>query len=117
MSNISEILTTIKDLISVRLEMIQEAIQKRISTFINRLIILVVMGIVTLFVLLFASLSLAFYLSEVSQSIYMGFLYVTGIYIVIFLVLYIIQNSLRFRSSLQDSISRFMFSGKGKEEK
>ena len=116
MSNISEILSTIKDLINVRLEMIQEAIQQRISTFIIRLITLVVMGIVTLFVLLFASLSLAFYLSEVSHSIYMGFLYVTGIYILIFLVLYIIRNSLRLRTSLQDSVNRFIFSGKGKNE-
>ena len=112
MSNISEILNTIKDLINVRFEMIQEAIQQRISIFIIRLIMLVAMGIVTLFVLLFASLSLAFYLSEVSQSIYMGFIYVTGIYIVIFLILYIIRNSLKLRSSLQGSVNRFIFSGK-----
>lgn len=116
MSNISEIVNTIKDLISVRLEMIQEGVRQRISSFIIRSVILIGMGIIGLFILLFASLSLAFYLSELNQSVYMGFIYVTGIYILILLILYLIRNSLKFRSSLQDSINRFIFSEKGKEE-
>jgi|SRR5690554_5770471 len=116
MSNISEIVNTIKDLISVRLEMIQEGIRQRISSFIIRFIILFCMGIIGLFILLFASLSLAFYLSELNQSVYMGFIYVTGIYILILLILYLIRNSLKVRSSLQDSINRFIFAGKGKDE-
>ena len=107
---------TIKDLINVRLELIQEGVQQKISTFIIKLVILIFTGIITLFILLFASLSLAFYLSELSQSVYMGFIYVTGIYIVIFFILYLVRNSLKFRSSLQNSVNRFMFSGKGKEE-
>jgi|SRR5690606_34862568 hypothetical protein len=116
MSNISEIVNTIKKLIDVRLEMIKEEIRVRISSFIARIAILVLMGIFALFLLLFISLSLAFYLSEVTRSPFLGFLYVAGIYLVILVILYFVRNSLQLQASLRSSLSRFVFFGEQKKK-
>ncbi|SRR5690606_12659766 len=116
MSKISEVVNTIKELIDVRLEMIQEEIRTRISSFIARIAILVLMGLFALFLLLFASFSLAFYLSEVTRSPWLGFLYVAGIYLVIVIILYFVRNSLQLQANLRSSLSRFVFLGE-KEKK
>lgn len=116
MSNISEILNTVKNLVDVRLEMIQEGIRKRITSMVTRIVILVVMGIVGLFLLLFASFSLAFYLSEISRSPFLGFLYVAGIYLLILIILYFVRNSLQLQANLQSSFTRFVFLGEKKKK-
>ena len=116
MSNISEIINTIKQLIDVRMEMIQEGIRTRITSLITRIAILVLMGIFALFLLMFASFSLAFYLSEVSRSPFLGFLYVAGIYLVIVIVLYFIRNSLQLQANLRSSLTRFVFLGEKKKK-
>src|SRR5690554_5555938 len=116
MSNISEIVNTLKNIVDVRIEMIQEGIRTRIISLITRIAILVLMGIVGLFLLLFASFSLAFYLSEISRSPFMGFLYVAGIYLLIFVVLYLVRNSLQLRANLQSSFTRFVFLGEKKKK-
>src|SRR5690554_6193176 len=106
MSNIADILNTVKNLVDVRLEMIQAGIRKRITSLVTRIVILAVMGVVGLFLLLFASFSLAFYLSEISRSPFLGFLYVAGIYLVILIVLYFIRNSLQLQANLRSSLTR-----------
>lgn len=116
MSNISEIVNTIKNLIDVRLEMIQEGIRTRITSFIARIAILLLMGIFALFLLLFASFSLAFYLSEISRSPFLGFLYVAGIYLVILIILYFVRNSLQLQANLRSSLTRFVFLGEQKKK-
>lgn len=116
MSNISEIINTLKKLIDVRMEMVQEGIRTRISSLITRIVILVVIGILGLFLLLFASFSLAFYLSEISRSPSLGFLYVAGIYLVIAIILYFIRNSLQLQANLRSSLARFVFLGEKKKK-
>jgi len=116
MSNISEIVNTLKNIVDVRMEMIQEGIRKRVTSFITRIAILILMGVVGLFLLLFASFSLAFYLSEISRSPFMGFLYVAGIYLVLFVVLFLVRNSLQLQANLQSSFTRFVFLGEKKKK-
>jgi|SRR5690606_16663119 len=116
MSNISEIVNTIKKLIDVRLEMIKEEIRTRITSIAARVGILILMGIFALFLLLFASLSLAFYLSEITQSPFLGFLYVAGIYLIILIILYFVRNSLQLQANLRSSLGRFIFLGEQKKK-
>lgn len=116
MSNITEILNTIKNLIEVRIEMIKEGIRARFISLISRIVVLVLMGITGLFILLFASFSLAFYLSEVSRSPFLGFLYVAGIYLLILIILYFIRNSLKLQANLQSSFTKFIFFGKTRKD-
>ncbi len=116
MSNIADILNTVKNLVDVRLEMIQAGIRKRITSLVTRIAILVVMGIVGLFLLLFASFSLAFYLSEISRSPSLGFLYVAGVYLIILVILYFVRNSLQVQARLRSSLTRFVFLGEKKKK-
>lgn len=116
MSNIAEILKTLKDIIEIRIQMIKNEIKERISSLITRVIVLVLMGLTALFTLLFASFSLAFYLSEISRSAFMGFLYVAGLYLLIFIILYFVRNSLKLQASLKSSFTKFIFLGKKRKD-
>lgn len=114
MLNVSEIMQTIKQLVEVRMQMVKNEISEQVSIFMTRILLLVLMGLVALFVLLFLSICLAFYLNEVTYSNYMGFLYVALIYIVLLIVLYIMRNSGRLSDSAQDSLKAFIFRVKSK---
>lgn len=116
MSNISEIVDTLKKLIEVRIEMLKEGIRSRLTSLFTRIAVLVLMGIFFLFLLLFASFSLAFYLSELSRSPSLGFLYVAGIYLIIVIILYFIRNSLQLQANLRSSLTRFVFFGEKKKK-
>lgn len=112
MLNVSEIIQTIKKLIEVRLTIVRDEIQGQFSSFFTRIFILVMMGIVSILVLLFFSISLAFYISELTYSTYKGFLYVGFVYLLVLFLLYTLRNSGRIRSSLQESLSEFIFNKK-----
>lgn len=116
MSNISEIITTLKDLIDVRIELIKRELKTRITSIVKRLVILVLMGLIGLFILLFLSFSLAFYLSEISHSPFMGFLYVAGIYLLLLVILYFIRNSLQKKANRRNPFFKYVFSGKEKKD-
>ncbi len=114
MSNITEIISTLKNILEVRIEMIKRELKIRVTSIISRLVILVLMGLAGLFILGFLSFSLAIYLSEISRSPFIGFLYVAGIYLLLFIILYFIRNSLKLQANLRSSFIKFVFSGKEK---
>ncbi|MEX2595019.1 MAG: phage holin family protein [Anditalea sp.] len=116
MSNIAEIVKTIKEIIEIRIQMIKGEIRERITSLVSRVVVLVLMGITALFMLVFASFSLAFYLSELSRSAFMGFLYVAGIYLLILIVLYFIRNSLKLQANLKSSFTKLIFYGKKRKD-
>ena len=93
MLNVSEIIQTIKQLIEVRVQLIKSEIQDQFSDIFSRIFILVLMGLASLMILLFASLSLAFYLGEILYSPFKGFLYVAVIYLLLFVLLFLIRES------------------------
>jgi ABC-type phosphate/phosphonate transport system permease subunit len=114
MLNVSEIIQTIKQLVEVRMQMVKNEISEQLSIFITRILLLVLMGVVGLFILLFLSFCLAFYLNEVTYSNYLGFLYVSLIYILLLVVIYIMRNSGRLSDSAQTSLKAFIFRVKSK---
>lgn len=116
MSNISAIIDTLKDLIDVKIEMIKRELKVRITSIVTRLVIVVLMVLLGLFMLMFLSFSLAFYLSEISQSPFMGFLYVAGIYLILLVILYFVRNSLQHKANLRTSFIQFVLSGKVKKD-
>lgn len=114
MLNMTEILTTIKKLIEVRFKILKSGIQDQISLLIARVVMLVLMVLAASFVLLFGSISLAFYFSELYESTSIGFLFLTGIYFLIFIILYVMRNSTFLQGGLKNSITKFVFLFKGK---
>ncbi|WP_373523277.1 phage holin family protein [Aquiflexum sp.] len=109
MFNVSEIIQTIKQLIEVRVTLVKEEINDHITALFARIFLLVMMATVSLMALLFASISLAFYLSEKMYSPYIGFLYVSLIYILVFVLLYFIKESSSITNPTQKFLKRFIF--------
>ncbi|MCH7407873.1 phage holin family protein [Belliella sp. DSM 111904] len=109
MLNVSEIVQTIKQLIEVRIQMVKNQVEDRFSEIISRVFILVLMGLASLMILLFASISLAFYLGEILYSNYLGFLYVSLIYLLLFVVLFIVRESDGIISSFRKFFRSFLF--------
>ena len=112
MLNVSEIIQTIKQLIEVRVQLIKSEIQDQFSDIFSRIFILVLMGLASLMILLFASLSLAFYLGEILYSPFKGFLYVAGIYLLLFVFLFLIRESSGLLNSFKLFFKSFIFRGK-----
>lgn len=116
MFNVSEIIQTIKQLIEVRLTLIKEEINDHISAIFARIFLLVMMAAASMMILLFASISLAFYLSEKMYSTFKGFLYVSLIYVLILVLLYFIRESSSVTNPTQKFLKGFIFKRKKENE-
>jgi ABC-type phosphate/phosphonate transport system permease subunit len=112
MLNISEMIQTIKQLVDVRIQLIQDEISEQLSSFLTRIFLLLLMATVSVMVLLFASFSLAFYLSELMYSTYKGFLYVALIYLLVFVFIYFLKDAKSIVDSFQKFLRNFIFSRK-----
>ncbi|MFD2199934.1 phage holin family protein [Shivajiella indica] len=109
MLNISEMIQTIKQLVEVRIQLIQDEITEQLSSVFTRIMLLLLMATVSVMVLLFASLSLAFYLSELLYSTYKGFLYVSLLYVLIFVFFYFLKDAKSIVESFQKFLKHFIF--------
>lgn len=116
MLKIGEIVQTVKGIIEARIGLIRQEIQDEFVGILSRLILLVIIGSMLLLVFLFLSLSLAFFLSQVTKSPYLGFLIVALMYFLSVLVLFISRDSLKIQEKLQAVLKDFIFQIKKKEE-
>jgi uncharacterized membrane protein YqjE len=115
MFNISEIIQTFKQLIDVRIQLVKEEVNEQVSTFMARIFLLMLMATISVMVLLFISISLAFYLSEILYSTYKGFLYVGLLYLLAFVLIYILKDSKSIANSFKQFLKMFVFGGKREE--
>jgi uncharacterized membrane protein YqjE len=109
MLNISEMIQTIKQLVEVRIQLIQDEISEQLSSVLTRIFLLLLMATVSVMVLLFASFSLAFYLSELMYSTYKGFLYVALLYLLVFVFVYFLKDAKSIVDSFQKFLRNFIF--------
>lgn len=112
MLNISQIVQTVKGIVETRIGLVKEEIQDEFLGILSRIILLTVIGSLLLLVFLFLSLSLAFFLSQVTKSPYMGFLIVALIYFLIVLVMFLSKDSLQIQEKTEDLLKRFIFKRK-----
>jgi len=80
------------DYLRLQLEAIKEGIQEDIAEAFSKIIIVSVILVMSLFVLLFASLTLAMGLNQVLNNNMYGYGIVTGIYLIVVLVCYLLRN-------------------------
>ncbi|MDA0315532.1 MAG: phage holin family protein [Bacteroidetes bacterium] len=109
MVNFTEIIQTIKSLVETRIEMVKSDIQDQLVGMLSRLILLTLIGSILLFAVLFLSFSLAFYISQVTQSPYLGFLVVAICYLVVVVFLYLTKDAQGFQLQFNASLKRFIF--------
>lgn len=116
MVNISEISQTIRRLVETRVNLIKEEIQDQVMGVVTRVLLLVIIGGLMLLVLLFFSLALAFFLSSLLESAYIGFLLVGLIYLLLVAGLYWLRYSPSIRREIQGGMSNFIFDNPKKKK-
>lgn len=116
MLNISEIIQTVKQLIDLRLQLVKDEINETVAGIMARIFLLLLMMTVFVMTLLFASFSLAFYLSEKMYSTYKGFMYVGLLYLLVFILIYFLKDSRGILTSFQAFLKNFVFAGRHKED-
>jgi len=109
MFKIGEIVQTLKGIVETRIGIVKQEIQDEFVEILSRLILLIVIGSMLLFAFLFLSLSLAFFLSQVTKSPYMGFLIVALIYFLVMLMLILNRDSLRVQERVENLLKNFIF--------
>jgi len=118
MLKVTEIVQTVKSLVETRINIVKQEVQDEFLGIVSRTILLIVIGGLTLLVLLFFSLSLAFYLSTYFESPFLGFLIVGLLYLVLLLALYMGRYSIGIQEKVQGGLKDFIFSKiKKREEK
>lgn len=116
MLRIGEIIQTVKGLIETRVGLAKQELQEVFVGILSRLILLIVIGCMLLFVFMFLSLSLAFFLSQITKSPYLGFLIVALIYFVVMMVMILTRDSSRIQQWVEISLKEFIFRIKVRRE-
>lgn len=116
MLKIGEIVQTVKGIIETRIGLVKQEIQDEFVGILSRLILLVIIGSMLLLVFLFLSLSLAFFLSQVTKSPYLGFLIVALMYFLVVLVLFLSRDSLKIQEKINAMLKDFIFRKNTNEE-
>lgn len=109
MVNIGEIVQTIKSLIETRISLIKQDIQDEFVGIISRLMLLLVIVLLLVLTILFLSLSLAYYLNQIMDSPYYGFLMVALMYLLVMVILIKSRDSLRIHKKGQSILKIFIF--------
>ena len=116
MLNFTELIQTFKSLIETRIVLVKSDIQDQLVGILSRLILLILIGSILLVAGLFLSLSLAFYISQVTQSPYLGFLVVAVCYLLVVVLLYLTKDTRGFQQQGNIFLKKFIFdSTKGKD--
>ncbi len=117
MLKIGEIVQTIKGIVETKVELMKLEIQEEFLGIVSRVLLLFFMSAVLLLVLLFFSFSLAFFLSQYTNSPYMGFLLVGLIYLAFLAFLYYSRYSKIIQNNVQDGLKVFIFNSKKNKNK
>lgn len=116
MLNLGEIVQTIRSIIETRIGIIKSEIQDEFVGILSRIILLIIMGSMILLVFLFLSLSLAFFISQETQSPYLGFLIVALLYFLAVLILFLTRHSHSVQDQINSSLKGFIFREKIRKE-
>ncbi len=117
MFKLGEIVGTVKGIVETKLELLKNDIQEEFIGIIFRFLLLIFMISLGLLVILFFSFSLAFFLSQYTNSPYMGFLLVGALYLVLFGIVYYVRYSERVQRGSEIALRRFVFNKRNKKKK
>lgn len=78
--------------IRMEIERLKSSAQEKVTEIVSKLVIFAAIGLVSLFVLVFLSITVGLLLNDALDSSYLGFLIVTGFYLLILIVLFLVKN-------------------------
>ena len=116
MLKIGDIVQTVKGIIEARVGLVKQEIQSEFVGILSRLILLIAIGCMFLLAILFLSLSLAFFLSQVTKSPSLGFLIVALIYFLAVMLMVLSRDSSSMQQRVELMLKNFIFRIKVKRE-
>jgi lysylphosphatidylglycerol synthetase-like protein (DUF2156 family) len=103
---LDKIIESLQKLLEVRIAMIRTEIEEKVAEKLAKVLpLLLVMASLSLLIL-FASLTLAFYLTEITESYVYGFGIVALGYLLLTIVFYLMKDSKLIKKVLSDSINK-----------
>lgn len=103
---VEKLLDTIQKIIEVRISLIKEEAQQKIAGTLSTLLPLLLFLLSLLSLILFCSLTLAFYLAELCNSVPAGFGLVSLFYLVLSIIFYFVKDSKRFKEKVKSEIQK-----------
>jgi len=103
---VTELIDTISEYLKIKLELIKLNMIEEISEILSRVIALFLISTVTMFFLAFGSITLAAFLNSVWESTYLGYLAVTGIYLLVLLFFVYLLRSGKLKEAIEVQIAK-----------
>ena len=103
---IDKIIDSLQNLLEVRIAMIREEVEETVAQKLAKVLPLLLVVAAFSMLMLFASLTLAFYLAQVMDSYVYGFGIVGLVYLLFTVVLSLLKDSTALKKAFKDSISK-----------
>jgi len=103
---VTELIDTISEYLKIKLELIKLNMIEEISEILSRVIALFLIITVTMFFLAFGSITLAAFLNSVWESPYLGYLAVTGVYLLVLLFFIYLLRSGKLKEAIEVQIAK-----------
>lgn len=102
---LDKIIESLQKLLEVRIAMIRTEIEEKVAEKLAKLLPLLLVGASFTLLILFASLALAFYLTEIMESYVYGFGIVALIYLLLTISFYLLKDNKGLKKALSNSIN------------
>ncbi|SMG22152.1 Putative Holin-X, holin superfamily III [Marivirga sericea] len=103
---LDKIIESLQNLLEVRIAMIREEVEETVAEKLAKVLPLLLVVAASTLLIIFASLTLAFYLTEVLGSYVYGFGSVALVYLVMTIILFLLKDSKALKKVFKDSMSK-----------
>lgn len=101
MSLINNVLDRISAYIQVKGEKIKLEVMAKMATFLGHFVAFLLLFLVGFFFFVFASIALGAYLNMILQSVYLGYLIISGFYFILAIILILLIRTRKFQKWLE----------------
>lgn len=114
--NVDRLVETVSNYVKVRIDLLKVDLIERISGLAALIITFLIIFMLGLFLMAFASLTLGSFLNEVMDSNYLGFLIITFFYIILLVIVIFILRSGKLQGFLETIVAESMQTSEENEQ-
>ena len=104
--NIDRIVSSITDYVKVKIDLVKVDLIQRLSGVAALLISFTIILVLLFFVLGFASITVANILNQALESLYLGYLIVTGFYFLLLVVVILLLKTGRIQAAIENAVAK-----------
>lgn len=106
--NVDKLIDTIGEYVKVKVDLVKVDLIERLSGLGALLISFLTIFMISLFLLAFISLAFASYLNVVLNSLYAGYLIVSGFYLLLVIIIFFVLKSGRLKAMIESAVLKSM---------